>query len=159
MQSSTQCDEHGTDFLGNSLQLGTHANSSALQTALLQWCSSSRNSGPRPCQLEMEQVRMMRRRVKANAKTREELAQATPATHASTPARTVVETGHWVKDCWRPSGRAYDNNKNNINTTRARTIRKGKAKANSWTCRIPHRHRARLTLFGEIPTCNRKAGS
>ena len=31
--------------LRNSLQLGTHANSAALRTALLQWCHSSRNFG------------------------------------------------------------------------------------------------------------------
>ena len=51
----------------------------------------------------------------------------------------------------------------------ARTTRKAKAKANSWTwckrvrlqtqpqpCRIPHRHRARLKLFGGIPTQQKK---
>ena len=31
------------NFLGNSLQLGTYANSAALRTALLQWCYPSRN--------------------------------------------------------------------------------------------------------------------
>ena len=35
-------------FVGNSLELGTHANSAALRTALLQWCSSSRNFGASP---------------------------------------------------------------------------------------------------------------
>ena len=38
-------DEYGTDFLRNSLQLGKHANSAALRTALLQWCCSSQNFG------------------------------------------------------------------------------------------------------------------
>ena len=38
-------DEYGTDFLRNSLQLGKHANSAALRTALLQWCYSSQNFG------------------------------------------------------------------------------------------------------------------
>ena len=35
-------------FLGNSLQLGTYANSTALRAALLQWCYSSRNFGANP---------------------------------------------------------------------------------------------------------------
>ena len=35
-------------FLGNSQQLGTYANSTALRAALLQWCYSSRNFGANP---------------------------------------------------------------------------------------------------------------
>ena len=35
-------------FLSSSLQLGTHSNSAALRTALLQWCYSSRNFGANP---------------------------------------------------------------------------------------------------------------
>ena len=41
-------DEYGTDFLRSKLQLGKNANSAALQTALLQWCYSSRNFGVNP---------------------------------------------------------------------------------------------------------------
>ena len=36
------------DFLRNSLQLGTYANSTALRAALLQWCYSPRNFGANP---------------------------------------------------------------------------------------------------------------
>ena len=35
-------------FLSSSLQLGTHSNSAALRTALLQWCYSSRKFGANP---------------------------------------------------------------------------------------------------------------
>ena len=35
-------------LLGNSLRLGTYANSTALRVALLQWCYSSRNIGANP---------------------------------------------------------------------------------------------------------------
>ena len=45
MQSSTAM---AMIFLMNSLQLGSDANSTALRTALLQWCYYSRNIGAFP---------------------------------------------------------------------------------------------------------------
>ena len=93
-------------FLRNSLQLGTYANSAGLRTALLQWCHSSETlERIRPCQLEMERAQMMtgrkstlsrkaRERVKANTKSRKEIARPARPTRAlqtSTRARTEAE--------------------------------------------------------------------
>ena len=41
-------DEHGNDFLGNSLQSSTCANSASHRTALMLLCQSSRNFGVSP---------------------------------------------------------------------------------------------------------------
>ena len=48
LRSNTVMMNVAPNFLGNSLQLGTYANSAAFQTALLQWCYSSRNFGANP---------------------------------------------------------------------------------------------------------------
>ena len=76
----------------------------------------------RPCQLEMEQVRMMTtgcksalsrkvtRRAKANTKTRMEIARPTRATRDNTDTTKTCKNcgraGHWAKDCWRPRWRS-----------------------------------------------------
>ena len=80
---------------------------------------------PRPCQLEMEQVRMLktgrkttfsrkaRRRAKVNTQTREEFARNTNINTCKNCGRT----GQWAKDCWIPGGGAYDNSNSDNNNT------------------------------------------
>ena len=166
-------------FLGNNLQLGAYANSIgpnsfvAMVFFLPQFWEH-----PQPRQPEMEQMQIMttgcqstlsrkaRRRAKANTKIRTVFAQAT---QMSTLARTVVEldmSERLLETRWRGHTTTPTTTQ-----TEARTTRKTRAKANRWTwCkrgrlpkqpqprRIPHRHRARLTLCGAIPTCNRMGG-
>ena len=121
-------------FLGNSLQLGTFANSAAFRTALLQWCCSSRNFGANPTvsagngtSADDDQMQ-----AKANTKTRKEFARPARPTRAlqtSTRARTVAEldierrtAGDQVEERTTiPPG--------NNNTKKGKTHKKGKGKS------------------------------
>ena len=143
---------------------------------------------PRPCQLEMEQVRMMttgckstlsrkaKGRAKANTQSRKELAQVSQATRAiqtSPRARTVAELNSERKTAGdQVEELATIPPVTTATHRKTRTTRKAKAKANKWTswkrispvkqpqpCRILHRHRARLELSRAIQTWNRKVGS
>ena len=78
-------------------------------------------------------------------------------------------TGHWAKNCWRPSGGAYDTSaRNHSNPQEVAVIRKAKAKANKWTlwkrssplkqpqqCRILRKHRVQLENSRAFQTWNR----
>ena len=149
-------------FLRNSLQLGTYANSVFFHEIL---------DHPRPCQLEMEHLRMMTTGCKLtlSRKARRragqtELAQATPATQTSTPARSVVErdtgskiAGDQVEEHTTATTAQQQQHKQGREQQESQSQRQMQ---NNWTwckrvrfqrlpqpCRIPHRHRAHLTLF------------
>ena len=117
-------DENGTDFLGSNFQLGTYANSAALRTALLQWCCSSRTFGANPT----VSAGNGKGSAEANTKIRKEVGRTMQATRASNTDMNTCKkcgrTGHWAKDCWRPSGEADDNSTKGKNHKK----RKGKSK-------------------------------
>ena len=96
---------------------------------------------PRPCQLEMEQVRMMTTGCKSLKKGKwkgKGKHQNQKGTRTSNTSNTDISTSkncgrtrHWVKGCWRPGGGAYDNsnnNSNNNNTYKRKDNKKGKGK-------------------------------
>ena len=169
LRSNTVMMNVAPNFLGNSLQLGTYANSAAFRTALLQWCDSSRNFGANPTlsagngtsadddRMQVESLKKARRRAKANTRIRKEIARTTQATRAlQTPTRgiTVAELDIGRKTAGDqvqapttiPPGTTATRRK-------ARTTRKAKGKANTWTlwkrisllkqpqpCRILHKN-------------------
>ena len=128
--------------LRNILLLGTHANSAALRTALLSGAILPETSEHhRPCQVDMEQVRMMTtgckstlsRRARENQKgTRTRNTNNTSNTEFNT-CKNCGRTGHRVKYCWIPGGGAFDNSNNNSNKRKARTTRKAKANISKHT--------------------------
>ena len=79
-------DEYGTDFLRNSLQLGTYANNALFEQLCCNGVTLPKTlERIRPCQLDMERAQMMTRckttlkkckgRTKANTKSRMEIAR------------------------------------------------------------------------------------
>ena len=110
--------------LGNSLQLGTYANSAALRTALLQWCYFSRNFG----------AFKKNGKGKGKHKTRKELGQAT---QTSTPARTVALSengtlgGRLLETRWRSIRQLQQQQQQH--RQRQEQQERQQAKANSWT--------------------------
>ena len=119
------------NLLRNSLQLGTIANSIALRTVLLQWCYSSRNFGVSPTvsagngtgadddnKMQVDSLKMG----KEKGKGKHQNQKGTRTHNINNTDINICDncgrTGHWVKDCWRPSGGAYDdNNSSNNNNT------------------------------------------
>ena len=132
-------------FLRNSLQLGTHANSAALRTALLQWCYSSRNFGANPTAsagngtsadddpMQVDSFKEGKERSKG--KHQNQKGNSTISTTNTSPTdintcKTCGRTGHWAKDCWRPGGGASDNSTSkNSNMQKGKSHKKGKGKS------------------------------
>ena len=132
-------------FLGDSLQLGTYANSAAFRTALLQWCDSSRNFGANPtvsagngtsADDDRMQVESLKKgKGKGKGKHQNQKGNRTNNTSNTSPTDTNTckncgRTGHWAKDCWRPGAGAYDNPiRNNSYTQKGKNHKKGKGKS------------------------------
>ena len=155
-------------FHKNNLHLCTYAESAALRDALLQRCYSSDVGASSTTSAEDGTVADVENRMqvdflkksKARSKSKHQNQKSTRANnpHANT-CKNCGRTGPWVKDCWRPSGRAHDNSNNN--RYKKQEIN---AKANKWTwCRgisLPkqpplfflHRHQAPLKLSVAIQT-------
>ena len=99
---------------------------------------------PRPCQLEMEQVMTTgckstlsrKARGRDTGKHQNKKGTLTNNNTSNTDINTCKNcgrTGHWVKDCSRPGGRADNNSKNNDNNdnndkNKGKNNRKGKGK-------------------------------
>ena len=116
-------DEHGTDFSKEQLAVGVH-----MQTVPLfeQLCYKGADDDNR---MQVDSLK------KATGKCRGRHPSQIGTRVSNTDVNTCKicgRTGHWVKDCWRPGGGAYDNS-NTTTQTKAITTRKAKAKANSWT--------------------------
>ena len=133
-------------FLCSSLQLATYANSTPLRAALSQWCYSSRNFGANPTVSagtgtsadddRMQVDSLNKGKEKGKGKHQNQKGNRTTSTTTAASAdinackNCCGRTGHWVKDCWRPSGGTYDNStKNNSNTQKGKSHRKGKGKS------------------------------
>ena len=133
-------------FLRNSLQLGTYPNSAALRAALLQWCYSSRNFGANPTVAagnvtsaddDRMHVNSLKKglgmgRIKPHNQkgNRPTSTSITSSTDINT-CKNCGRTGHWVKDCWRPSGGAYDtstSDNSNPQKGKGHNHKKGKGK-------------------------------
>ena len=92
-------------FPWNSLKLGTYANSTALHTALLQWCYYSSNFGAFPTvsagngtgadddnRMQVDPVKKGKEKAKGEHQNKKGTSHtAAQATQTSTRARTVVE--------------------------------------------------------------------
>ena len=111
-------------FLRNSLQLGTYVNSTALRAAWLQRCYSSRNFGANPTtssgngtsadddRMQVDSLKKGKRMGKGK-KQHQRGNRTTSTTNTSSTdiskCKNCGKPGHWAKDCWNPSGGAYDN--------------------------------------------------
>ena len=110
-------------FLGNSVQVGTHANSTALRAALLQWCYSSRNFGGNPTassgngtsadddRMQVQSLKKGKR--KGKGKNQHQRGNRTTSTTNTSTTDIITcknrgKPGHWAKDCWNPGGGAYE---------------------------------------------------
>ena len=131
-------------FLWNNLQLGTYANSPALRTAVLQWCDDSRNFGASPTvsvgtgtgadgnRMQVDSLK----KGEGKGKGKHQKQKGTRTSNTSNASNTDINTckncgrtGHWVKDCWRPGGGAYDNNASNSSyTNKGKRNKKGRGK-------------------------------
>ena len=128
-------------FLRNSLQLGTHANSTALRAALLHWCYSSRNFGANPTassgngtradddRKQVDSLKKVKRKGKGkNQHQRGNRTTNTSSTDFNT-CKNCGKPGHWAKDCWNPCGGAYDNSAyRNTGKGKSKNTGKGKGK-------------------------------
>ena len=128
-------------FLGNSLQVGTCANSTALRAAQLQWCYSSRNFGANSTASSgngtsadggrMQVDSLMRGKRKGKGKKQHQRRNRTNNT-SSTDINTCKicgKPGHWAKDCWRPGGGACGNSAyRNTGKGKRKNTGKGKGK-------------------------------
>ena len=98
------------NFLRNSLQLGTYANSTALRGALLQWCYSSRIFGANPTassgngtsadddRMQVDSLKKGKR--KGKGKTQHLRGSSTTSTSSTdiNTCRNCGKPGHWAKD-------------------------------------------------------------
>ena len=127
--------------LRNNVQLGTHANSAALRTALLQWCFSSRNFGPNPTQsagngtgadddnkIQVDSLK------KGNGRAKADTQKPGRKSHKRHKQHGEYRHQH-VHELWQNGtlgGRlleAYDNNtRNNSHTNKGKNYKKGKGK-------------------------------
>ena len=163
----------------------TYANSTALRKALLQWCDYPSNFGASPPvsagngtgaddDNRIDSIKKSKCKGKGNHQNEKTTRTSSTSNIDINTCKTYCRMGHWVKDCWRPSGGAYDNSKNNNNNNRNKGKNNMKCKGEgtvgrgarpvrlpkqSQPCRILHRHRALLKLFGTIQKCNRNVGS
>ena len=161
----------------NSLQLGTHANSADLRTALFPmvllfpklWTESDRVSwkwNMTGCKSTLS--RKARWRAKANTKTRKEIARPARLTRAlqtATRARTVAELDSGRKTAGDLVEERTTSPPVTATRRKARVTRKAKGKANTWrlwkrisllqACRILHKHRVQLENSHAVQTWNR----
>ena len=129
-------------FLRNSVQVGTHANSTALRAALLQWCYSSRNFGATPTassgngtsadddRMQVQSLKKGKR--KGKGKNQHQRGNRTTSTTNTSTTDIITcknrgKPGHWAKDCWNPGGGAYDNSTHR-NTGKGKSKHTGKGK-------------------------------
>ena len=135
-------DEHGTDFFGTvcswvhtpTVPLFEHlcCNGVTLPKTL---------ERIRPCQLDMERAQMMTRCKTSLRRKGREGQRQTPnpvrKSHDQNTSFTDINTckncgrtGHWAEDCWRPSGRAYDNSTSkHSNTQKGKNHKNGKGRS------------------------------
>ena len=127
----------------------------------------------RPCQLEMEQVRIGGRMQVGSLKKGKEKGkskhQNQKGTRSSNTGNTSNTSNRWVKDCRRPGGWSIrQQQQQQQHKQRQAQTRKAKADVvetnlslpkQPQPCRIFHRHRARSELSRAIQARNRKVGT
>ena len=160
-------------FPRNDLQLGPYANSAALRAAFLQWCYSSRNFAAAPTVSAGngagadDDNRMQVDSLKKGWEKGNDKHQNQKGTRIGNTSNTDINTckncgrtGHWVKDCWRPSGGAYDSSiSNNGNANKGNNNKKGPGKGKHLDVVETNRHRARSELSRAIQKWNRNVSS
>ena len=167
-------------FLRKSLQLGTYANRAALRTALLQWCYFSRNFGATPTvsagngtSADDDQMQVdCFMKGKGQGKGKHHIQKGNRTTSTTKTSSTDINT--WDIGRKTAGGQVEERTTTPPVTTatrrKARTTRKAKVKASTWTlwkrfsllkqlqtCRILHKHRVHLESSRAIQS--RKRGS